>query len=408
MGRGRRRNLLLAGGATAAVVLAGYDLWVWLSSFLSDNFHNDFTFYFAAARLGLDHGWVHLYDLKLQQAELDAIHSNITVAQLARFVSPPPLAWIVIPFTLLPYQAAYWAWSALLVAAMVLAWWIAAPGRDRVRLVFLAAAIGWLPVVYGLQLGQPALLVAAGVAVSCALLWRRQDWAAGAVLAVLVLKPQLALLVPVALLVAGRWRAFAAAAIAIGIVAVASVIALGPSGVAAYEGILNFATTVPQNQSQTLAAWLPSLPAARAVQALVALWTLALAYRMRDRGPQTVIAIALAGGLAASPYVHYDDLTMLGLAMLLFMRGPCPRGTYACAAALFIAAEGFPVWGAGPVLAGELLALVLLSVAALEHRDGVAEHHESEGEHDPDLERDGDDVPADRQGELIDHGRGPA
>jgi len=408
MGRGRRRNLLLAGGATAAVVLAGYDLWVWLSSFLSDNFHNDFTFYFAAARLGLDHGWAHLYDLKLQQAELDAIHSNITVAQLARFVSPPPLAWIVIPFTLLPYQAAYWAWSALLVAAMVLAWWIAAPGRDRVRLVFLAAAIGWLPVVYGLQLGQPALLVAAGVAVSCALLWRRQDWAAGAVLAVLVLKPQLALLVPVALLVAGRWRAFAAAAIAIGIVAVASVIALGPSGVAAYEGILNFATTVPQNQSQTLAAWLPSLPAARAVQALVALWTLALAYRMRDRGPQTVIAIALAGGLAASPYVHYDDLTMLGLAMLLFMRGPCPRGTYACAAALFIAAEGFPVWGAGPVLAGELLALVLLSVAALEHRDGVAEHHESEGEHDPDLERDGDDVPADRQGELIDHGRGPA
>jgi alpha-1,2-mannosyltransferase len=408
MGRGRRRNLLLAGGATAAVVLAGYDLWVWLSSFLSDNFHNDFTFYFAAARLGLDHGWVHLYDLKLQQAELDAIHSNITVAQLARFVSPPPLAWTVIPFTLLPYQAAYWAWSALLVAAMVLAWWIAAPGRGRIRLVFLAAAIGWLPVVYGLQLGQPALLVAAGVAVSCALLWRRQDWAAGAVLAVLVLKPQLALLVPAALLVAGRQRAFAAAAIAIGVVAVASVIALGPGGVAAYEGILNFATTVPQNQSQTLAAWLPSLPAARAVQALVALWTLALAHRLRDRAPQTVIAIALIGGLAASPYVHYDDLTMLGLAMLLFMRGPCPRGTYAYAAALFIAAEGVPVWGAGPVLVGELLALGLLSVAALEHRDGVAEHHESEGEHDPDLERDGDDVPADRQGELIDHGRGPA
>src|SRR5436309_1306930 len=88
-------------------------------------------------------------------------------------------------------------------------------GRRRRRNLFLAAAVGWLPVIYGLQLGQPALLVAAGVAVSCALLWRKQDWAAGAFLAVLVLKPQLALLVPAALLLAGRWRAFAAAAIAI-------------------------------------------------------------------------------------------------------------------------------------------------------------------------------------------------
>ena len=408
MGRGRRRNLLLAGGAAAAVVLAGYDLWIWISSFASDNFHNDFTFYFAAARLGLDHGWPHLYDLNLQQAELDAIHSHITVAQLARFVSPPPLAWAVIPLTLLPYPAAYWAWSAVLLGALVLAWSIASPGRGPARLVFLAAAVGWLPVIYGLQLGQPALLVAAGVAASCALLWRRQDWAAGAVLAVLVLKPQLALLVPPALLVAGRWRAFVAAVIAAGALAAVSVVVLGASGVSAYEGILNFATTVPQNQSQTLAAWLPNLPVTRAVQAAIALWTLALAYRMRRHGPQTVIAIALAGGLAASPYVHYDDLTMLGLAMLLFVRGRRPRGTYAYCAALFIAAEGFPVWGAGPVLAGELFALLLLSVSAFKHGDRVAEHHQPEGEHDSDLQRDGHDVPADRHGELIDHGRGSA
>jgi len=301
MGSASRRNLVFAGAGAAAVILAGYDLWIWLTSYLGDNFHNDFTFYYAAARLGLAHGWSHLYDLKLQQEQLDAIGSRITVAQLARFVSPPPLAWLVVPMTLLPYRAAYWVWSAVLLAALALAWQLAAPGRGRRRLIFLVAAIGWLPVIYGLQLGQPALLVAAGVAACYALLQRDRHLAAGAVLGVLVLKPQLALLVPAALLVTGRWRAFAASAVVIGLLAAASVAALGPSGVSAYQGILDFATTVPENQSQTLAAWIHDLTATRAVQAVIALWALALAYRLRRRGLETTLAVALVGGLAASP-----------------------------------------------------------------------------------------------------------
>ena len=367
----------------AAVIFAGYDIWLWLSNYLSDNFHNDFTFYFAAARLGLAHGWNGLYDLKLQQEQLDAIGSRITVAQLARYVSPPPLAWVVVPLTVLPYRVAYWVWSAILVAALALAWQLAAPGRRRARVLFLVGAIGWLPVIYGLQLGQPALVVAASVAACYALLTRDRQIAAGAVLGVLVLKPQLALLIPAALLVTGRWRAFAASAVVVAVLAIASAVALGPSGVATYEALLNFATTVPQNQSQTLAAWIQNIPATRAVQAVIALWTLALAYRLRARGPETTLAIALVGGLASSPYVHYDDLTMLGLAALLFMRGPCPRGTYAYVAALVIAAEGFPIWGAGPVLAGELGALLLLSVAALKRGE---DHEEAEPEHDPYLD----------------------
>lgn len=383
MRRPRRRNLVVAGAGMAAVIFAGYDIWLWLSNYLSDNFHNDFTFYFAAARLGLAHGWNGLYDLKLQQEQLDAIGSRITVAQLARYVSPPPLAWVVVPLTVLPYRVAYWVWSAILVAALALAWQLAAPGRRRARVLFLVGAIGWLPVIYGLQLGQPALVVAASVAACYALLTRDRQIAAGAVLGVLVLKPQLALLIPAALLVTGRWRAFAASAVVVAVLAIASAVALGPSGVATYEALLNFATTVPQNQSQTLAAWIQNIPATRAVQAVIALWTLALAYRLRARGPETTLAIALVGGLASSPYVHYDDLTMLGLAALLFMRGPCPRGTYAYVAALVIAAEGFPIWGAGPVLAGELGALLLLSVAALKRGE---DHEEAEPEHDPYLD----------------------
>jgi hypothetical protein len=397
-----KRNLAVAGAAAAASVSAVYSVWLWVSNYAGDNFHNDFTFYYAAARLGLAHGWSNLYDLRLQQEQLDAIGSHITVAQLARYVSPPPLAWLITPLILLPYQVAYWMWSALLVAALVLAWRLAAPGSGRARVIFLVAAFGWLPIIYGLQLGQPVLLVAAGVAGCYALLKRGRDVEAGAVLGVLVFKPQLALLVPVVLLVSGRWRAFASAVVVLAAITAASLVALGPSGASDYVDRLNLASAVLENQAQTLAGWIPNLQATRVVEGLIAAWTLGLAYRLRRRGPAVVLAVALIGGLAASPYVHYDDLAMLGLACLLFLRAARGRWVIAYAIALFIAAEGFPVWQAGPVLAGELLALLLLSVPALEHHHSYTEQDDAERKHDPGLEGDGQHLAVDGQAQPVD------
>src|SRR5439155_718133 len=128
----------------------------------------------------------------------------------------------------------------------------------------------------------------------------------------------------------------------------------------------------------------------------------AAATRTRRRGPAVVLAVALIGGLAASPYVHYDDLAMLGLACLLFLRAARGRWVIAYAIALFIAAEGFPVWQAGPVLAGELLALLLLSVPALEHHDGYTEQDEAERQHDPGFERDRQHLAVDGEPQPVD------
>ncbi|HEV2036611.1 MAG TPA: glycosyltransferase family 87 protein [Candidatus Dormibacteraeota bacterium] len=360
----RRRNLLVAGGAAGAVAAAGYDLYIWIDGYLRDNFHNDLTFYVAAARLGLSHGWSNLYDLNLQQDQLVAIGSAIRMGQLARYVSPPPLAWLAVPFSPLPFRLAYWLWSLVLLIALALTWRLAAPGQGRVRLIYLAAAIGWLPVIYGLTLGQPVLFVAAGVAGCYALLLRDRPAAAGAALAVLVLKPQVAFLVPAALLVTGRWRAFSGAAVVLAALAILSALALGASGVATYEQRLNFASNVPENQAQTLAPLIGNLVATRVAQAAIALWTLGLAYSLRNRGPGLILAVVLVGGLAASPYVHYDDLTMLGLAGWLYIRSTKQRWGWIYVVALAIAAEGFPIWGAAPILVGELGALALLTLFA--------------------------------------------
>jgi hypothetical protein len=405
----RRRNLLIAAGAVTAVIFACFDLYQWALAYASDNFHNDLTFYYAAARIGLTHGWPSIYDLRMQQEALDALGSRIQIAELARYISPPPVAWAALPLTLLPFQAAYAVWSALLLLALVGTWYLAAPGTGRPRLIHIAAALAWLPVIYGLQLGQPELFVALGVAGCYALLRTGRPVWAGVALGALVLKPQLAFLVPAALLVSGRYRAFAGSAMAIGLLVLAAMLVVGPGGVSAYEQRLSFAAGVPVNRELTIAPFVGNLAAARVVQAAIAIWALALVYRFRRRGHEWLFVPALVGGIAASPYLHLDDLVMMGLAAWLYLRtSPTPRWSWVFLLALVIAAEGIPIWGPLPVIAGELVGLALLSVAAPEahHRDG--EHHDPEGQHDPRLERDRQNLAVDREPKLVDHGGGQA
>ena len=358
----RWRNLGMAAGAVTAGLFAVFDLYQWAAAYAGDRFHNDFTFYYVAARIGLAHGWPSIYDLNLQQVELDAIGSGIKIAELARYISPPPVAWSALPLTLLPYTVAYWTWSALLVIGLVLTWRLASPGHGRWRIVHLAAAVGWLPVIYGLQLGQPGIFVALGVAACYALVRAEQPLWAGVALGALALKPQLAFLVPAALLVSGRTRAFWGSVLGLGVLGVASAIALGPSGIAAYEARLSFAAGVPVNRELTLAPLIGSVVATRVIQAAIALWALWLVYRLRRRAPEWIFIPALVGGLLASPYLHIDDLAMLGLAAWLYLR-TSPRGLMlGFTFAAIVAVEGLPIWGPVPVIVAELAALVFLSV----------------------------------------------
>jgi glycosyl transferase family 87 len=356
----RWRNLGTAAGAAAASLFAAFDLYQWISVYASNRFHNDFTFYYAAAHIGWTHGWSSIYDLGLQQAQLSAMGSGITIAELARYISPPPVAWLALPLTALPYPVAYWTWSGLLLVALGLTWLWASPGAGRARVIYLLAAIGWLPVIYALQLGQPGLIVAAGVAGSYALMRANRPLWAGVALAALAFKPQLAFLLPPALLAARRNRAFAGSVIGLGALALVSVIALGPGGVSTYLDRLNFASTVPVNRELTLGV--------RSAEIFIAAWAIVIANRLRHRGIEWVYACALVGGMLATPYAHLDDLAMLGLAAWLVLRSDAPRWAWVYILAAVIAIEGEPFWGPIPVIASELGGLALLSLAAVRPR----------------------------------------
>src|SRR2546421_38517 len=107
-------------------------------------------------------------------------------------------------------------WTGLLLsgfnlyAAAVLAWWVAAPGDRLARAAHLALFLGLFPTAFGLMVGQPVALVAAVLAGSWWAAERNKPVLAGLVLSLTAIKPQVALLVPLCLLVSGHGRVFAA------------------------------------------------------------------------------------------------------------------------------------------------------------------------------------------------------
>jgi len=78
----------------------------------------DFHTYLAAAVVGVQHGWSHIYDQDL----VAAAQKQLVPAQIAQpFLSPPTDAWLTAPLTALPYWVAYWVWVAVSLSAFVAA-----------------------------------------------------------------------------------------------------------------------------------------------------------------------------------------------------------------------------------------------------------------------------------------------
>jgi len=149
-------------------------------------FKNDFRLYFGAALVGLQHGWSLIYDPGLQRQAIESLPAG----NFQPFVNPPPMAWLVAPFTAAPFAVALAAWTVLMLGALVATWWLLVGGDRGERLAHLLLALGFLPAGFALQIGQAVPLIALAVAISWALARRDRPWLAGLALLAIWLKPQ--------------------------------------------------------------------------------------------------------------------------------------------------------------------------------------------------------------------------
>ena len=183
----------------------------------------DFIGFWTAARLAISQGFASAYDIP---AQAFFQHHTFGVQTFVPFYYPPPFLFLVLPFGTLTLSLAYAAFATtgyLLSSAMLrlffprLTWIIAA--APAALMTFLA--------------GQSSAIVCALTFAAFAQL-NSNAFAAGLVFGALVIKPQFALLVPVALMASRQWRAIFGAAISGGALTLLSVAAIGVDGVSAY------------------------------------------------------------------------------------------------------------------------------------------------------------------------------
>ncbi|GLK80875.1 glycosyltransferase family 87 protein [Methylopila turkensis] len=168
----------------------------------------DFINVWGAPRVAAEHGAAALGDLLRYPDLLQDVFGQ----PLKMFFnwSYPPHALIVLqPFSWLPYGGALALWTLGGLAALAAVVAAGLPVGAR-RIGALAAALSpaafWCVVT-----GQNGLLLGAALLAAVACVDRRPILA-GVLIGLLTIKPQLGLLIPIALIAAGAWRVIAAAA----------------------------------------------------------------------------------------------------------------------------------------------------------------------------------------------------
>jgi len=273
----------------------------------------DFHTYKAAAVVGLEQGWSRIYD----QALVAVAQKQLDPGEVAQpFLSPPTVAWLAAVLVPVPYTPSYYIWAVLTLAAYAgaLAWSISSRGVDRWILVAAAIAPWW--VLEAFRVGQVVPLVAASLAVSWRLLREDRNVAAGFVLSLLLLKPNTAFVVPLAVLAAGRFRTFATLSAVGAALAVVALVTVGGEGAFDYWSQLTGSLPTGADALTLESALGVRGPAITALRIVIIVVVLVAAFRLR-RTPGLVLVAGILGSLIAVPYLHASDLCLLAVAAVI-------------------------------------------------------------------------------------------
>jgi hypothetical protein len=355
-----RRRVWPAVGLLVGVMLIGFDLWVAAPTYVSEYpVRNDFRLAYSAATVGVKSGYSHLYDLAAQKSAIEGLGPSFNYQP---FISPPPLAWLVTPLLLLPFGVALVIWTLLLLAALCWTWYLLAPPGKWVRPAHLLLLLGVFPVAFGVMVGQPGPLVAAAVATAWWLMRDDRPVWAGFVLSLIILKPQLALLVPICLLISGHARTFGAWLVATLLIGLVALALLGPEGLARYREVIADTQTPAWDITRrySISGPLGLGPVLTVTQVVVAGVTLFVAWRHRGEGPEIPMAAGIVGSLLFTPYLGFQDFLMLIVAGWLVLKAGATHWQVALMVVGYALLELALLVLAMPILLAEALLLASL------------------------------------------------
>lgn len=282
-----------------------YQVWV---AFPHKLIESDFRIWYASAEIGPRWGWTHLYDIDIQRIAVQSVWPG---SRYLLFANPPPAAWVILPFTLFPFGVALALWTVLSVALLVaISQAFAGSGRWS-KAVFALSALGFLPTFVMVE-AAPLSPVVIGAAGACALLLKRgREIPAGLVLSLMIVKPTIAILVPVAILAAGHLRAFVAWLAASVLMGLIALMTIGTHGLLAFVAVNTSLYGEAYHLNYSLDHLLGSTALYDVAAAIVIVLTLITAHSNRELAPGVCVAAGILGSLLINHHLTPADFTLL-------------------------------------------------------------------------------------------------
>lgn len=330
----------------------------------------DWVIFQAAARAFFTGELAQIYD--------QAWITNATNSQFADWLSqplpfplfpyPPVFLLLVLPFAKLPVSLSLLFSQLAQFAALALALRKFAPGKAT--LYFLIGALLAPAASNNVLAGSNAVLVTALIVGGFALL-KDRPLLAGALLGVVIFKPQFFPLLPLALLAGKEVRALAGMAASIALLVAISAALFGPGLWLDWINVYLHpqqvagvnATDWGHSWDESVSTCVALLGAPRwlanAAQGLAALVAIAVVWRAFRLGHPGRLAILLCADLLASPHVSNYDLLMLAVAGLIHLKA-LPESSRPLILLLPLAAWTAPIFNPPKVMPLGLITPLLL------------------------------------------------
>lgn len=269
----------------------------------------DFVSYWAAGRLALAGHAATAYDINAHRA----VEETVTrIGGLMPFPYPPPFLFVVSAFAWAPYWLSYLLWMIAIVAVYLAA---------TRRLLAPRFALAHPAAIVNAMIGQNGFLTT-GIFLFGTSALRARPIVGGLILGLLVIKPQLAVLIPVALLAGREWKAIAGAALSsLSLIGLAALV----FGLDSYRGFVamtqQYAAFMAADrwdwaQQASVFGLLRYLHAPQAIgigaQAAAAIAAAAVTWRAWAVGSKHKAAVLASATLLVSPYIlTYDSLLLV-------------------------------------------------------------------------------------------------
>jgi hypothetical protein len=263
-----------------------------------------------------------IYDLDHQQ--LTHLQHFGDQYRFLPFFHPPHEILVFLPFTVLPYAASFIAWRVFSLLCLVGSGLLLgrALGVNRVTAVLFVSAMAQVAVC--LVLGQDSLLLLALLCGCFYLLKQERDVAAAFALSMALFKPQIPVILAVAVLAAGRKKFFAWFVAFGGVLAAASIWFVGREGI---HQMVQGEKLAEQSLARMTSVrgliafvfgdhpWLALAMLAIAVIAMLSVWR-------RSQSLEFAVGSAICLASAFTPYILAYDLVVLAIPLALITQKP--------------------------------------------------------------------------------------